>query len=110
MVKTSPSNAGGTASIPGWGAKIQHALRPKNLNRSNVVTNSIKKFKDGPHKNIFKKKKKKEKREVARRKRNPHALLLGMQVGSVIMENCMEISQKIENRTIIWSSDSAPHY
>ena len=33
-----------------------------------------------------------------------------MQIGSVIMENCMEISQKIENRIIIWSSDSAPGY
>ena len=30
VVKTSPSNAGGAGSIPGWGAKIPHALRPKN--------------------------------------------------------------------------------
>ena len=28
VVKTSPSNAGGTGSIPGWGAKIPHALWP----------------------------------------------------------------------------------
>ena len=30
MVKTSPSNAGAVGSIPGQGAKISHALRPKN--------------------------------------------------------------------------------
>ena len=30
VVKTSPSNAGGVGSIPGRGAKIPHALRPKN--------------------------------------------------------------------------------
>ena len=27
LVKTSLSNAGGMGSIPGWGAKIPHALR-----------------------------------------------------------------------------------
>ena len=32
MVKPSPSNAGGTGSIPGRGAKILHASRPKNQN------------------------------------------------------------------------------
>ena len=32
MVKTLPSNAGGAGSIPGWGAKIPHALWPKNQN------------------------------------------------------------------------------
>ena len=32
MVKTSPSNAGGADSIPGRGAKIPHASRPKNQN------------------------------------------------------------------------------
>ena len=31
-VKTSPSNAGGVGSIPGWGAKIPHASWPKNQN------------------------------------------------------------------------------
>ena len=31
-VKTSPSNAGGVGSIPGRGAKIPHALWPKNQN------------------------------------------------------------------------------
>ena len=30
VVKTSPSNTGGAGSIPGWGAKVSHALRPKN--------------------------------------------------------------------------------
>ena len=32
VVKTLPSNAGSAGSIPGWGAKIPHALRPKNQN------------------------------------------------------------------------------
>ena len=31
-VQTSPSNAGGVGSIPGWGAKIPHASGPKNQN------------------------------------------------------------------------------
>ena len=30
MVKTLPSNAGGVGSIPGWGAKIPHGLKPRN--------------------------------------------------------------------------------
>ena len=30
MVKNLPSNAGGTGSIPGWGAKIPHASMSKN--------------------------------------------------------------------------------
>ena len=44
MVKTSPSNVGGVGLIPGQGAKISHALWPKNQNffLSNIVTNSIK--------------------------------------------------------------------
>ena len=29
MVKNLPSNAGGTGSIPGWGAKIPHISQPK---------------------------------------------------------------------------------
>ena len=32
VVKTSPSNAGDMGSIPGQGAKIQHASWPKNQN------------------------------------------------------------------------------
>ena len=39
-VKTSPSNAGGAGSISSRGAKIPHALQPKNQNRSNIVANS----------------------------------------------------------------------
>ena len=62
MVKTSPSNAGGMASIPGWGAKILHDLWPKQQNlikkkRSNIVTNSIKTLKIVHIKEILKKKK-----------------------------------------------------
>ena len=33
VVKTSPSNAGGVGSIPGRGAKIPHASRPKKPKR-----------------------------------------------------------------------------
>ena len=32
VVKTLPSNAGGAVSNPVWGAKILHALQPKNQN------------------------------------------------------------------------------
>ena len=32
VVKTSPSNAGGVGSIPGWGARVPHALQPKDQN------------------------------------------------------------------------------
>ena len=52
VVKNSLSSAGGVGSIPGWGAKIPHASQPKNQSindRSNIVTNSIKDFKNGPH-------------------------------------------------------------
>ena len=47
MVKTSPSGAGDAGSISGLGAKIPHALQPKNQNikQSNFVTNSIKTLK-----------------------------------------------------------------
>ena len=47
VVKTS-SNAGNASSVPGWGAKILHALWPKYLaviNRNNIVTNSVKTLK-----------------------------------------------------------------
>ena len=60
MVETLPSNAGGAASIPGRGAKIPHASRPKNQNiKQKQYCNKFKKdFKNGPHqkKKIFKKK------------------------------------------------------
>ena len=47
VVKTSLSSAGDAGSIPGLGAKIPHALQPKNQNikQSNFVTNSIKTLK-----------------------------------------------------------------
>ena len=47
VVKTSPSNAGGMASIPDREAEILLASWPKNQNinkRSNIVTNSLKDF------------------------------------------------------------------
>ena len=55
MVKTLPSNAGGTSSIPGQGAKISHAPRPKNQNIKQKQ-NSIKAFKNDPHEENVKKK------------------------------------------------------
>ena len=49
VVKTMPSNAGGAGSIPGWGAKIQHASWPKNQNiKQNQHCNKFNKnFKNG---------------------------------------------------------------
>ena len=51
MVKTLPSNAGAAGSIPGEEAKIPRASgqKTKMQNRSNIVTNSIKILKNGPH-------------------------------------------------------------
>ena len=53
VVKTSPSNAGGAGSIPGWGAKIPHASWPKNQNiKQKQYCNKFNKdFKNGPHQN-----------------------------------------------------------
>ena len=48
MVKTLPSNAGGTSSIPGQGAKIPHASMAQKseiLNRSNILTYLIRTLK-----------------------------------------------------------------
>ena len=57
VVKTSPSSAGGEGSIPGWGAKIPHALWPKNQNikQKQYINKFNKDFKNGPHqkKKIF---------------------------------------------------------
>ena len=50
VVKTSPSNAEGAGSIPGWGVQIPHAswLKNQNIsNKSNILTDSMKDFKDG---------------------------------------------------------------
>ena len=54
MVKTSLSNVG---LIPGQAAKISHTSWPKNqnINRSNIVTDSIKTLKMVHIKKIFKK-------------------------------------------------------
>ena len=63
VVKTSPSNAGGAGSIPGWGAKIPHASRPKNQNKKQKqhLNKFNKDFKNGPHqKNLLKKKEKRK--------------------------------------------------
>ena len=50
VVKISPSNAGGAGLIPGQGAKIPHALRPKNQNiKPKWYCNKFNKdFKNGP--------------------------------------------------------------
>ena len=55
VVKTSPSKAGGTGLIPGQGAKIQKASRPKNQNmKQKQYCNKFKKdFKNGPHQKKF---------------------------------------------------------
>ena len=39
VVKTSPSNAVGVGSIPGWGAKIPHASWPKEKKNRNRTKN-----------------------------------------------------------------------
>ena len=59
MVETSPSNAGGAGSIPGWGAKIPRASRPKNENiKQKQYCNKFNKdFKNGLHQKNLKKKK-----------------------------------------------------
>ena len=44
------------------------------------------------------------------RKGNPCASLVGMEMGAAIMENSMEVPEKIENRTNIWSSNSISGY
>ena len=57
VVKNSPSGAGSVGPISGWGAKIPHASQPENQSindRSNIVTNSIKDFKNSPHQKVFK--------------------------------------------------------
>ena len=51
VVKTLPFNAGGAGSIPDWGAKIPHALRPKNQNiKQKQYCNKFNKdFTNDPH-------------------------------------------------------------
>ena len=40
------------------------------------------------------------------RKENPHALLVGVQIGITIVESSMESPKKIENRNTLSSSNS----
>ena len=52
MVKTLPSSTRGMGSIPGPGAEIPHALRPRNQNikkREKFCNKFNKDFKNGPH-------------------------------------------------------------
>ena len=51
VVKTSPFNARGAGSIPGWGAMLPHASRQKNQNiKQKQYYNKLNKdFKNGPH-------------------------------------------------------------
>ena len=58
VVKISPSNAGGAGSIPGQGAMIPHASRPKNQNikQKQYCDKFNKDFKNGPHQKNLKKK------------------------------------------------------
>ena len=51
MDKTVPSNEGGAGSIPGPGARIPHALWPKNQNitQKQYCNKFNKDFKNGPH-------------------------------------------------------------
>ena len=51
VVKTSPSNAGGTGQIPGWGDKISYASGPKNIKQKQYGSKFNKHFKNknGPH-------------------------------------------------------------
>ena len=46
MIKTSPFNAGGVDSSPGWGTKSPHAFWPKNeiLNYLNLIFNKNNKY------------------------------------------------------------------
>ena len=65
-----------------------------------------------------KKKKKKEKKERKiwwmssriLRKGNPSTLLVGMWLGTATVENCMELPQKIKNKSTVWSRNSTPGY
>ena len=58
VVKTLPSNAGGVGSIPGWGARIPQASRPKSksIKQKQYCNKFNKDFKTGPHQQIIKRK------------------------------------------------------
>ena len=58
MVETSPSNARGTGSVPGQGAKIPHVSRPETQNiKQKQYCNKFRKdfLRNGPHKKKIKK-------------------------------------------------------
>ena len=65
VVETLPSNAGGEGSIRGWGAKIPHALLPKNQNikQKQYCNKFSKDFKTVHIKKILKNKQNKTKTE-----------------------------------------------
>ena len=44
------------------------------------------------------------------RKKNPFALLVGMQSGAATLENRMEVLQKVKNRTILQPSNCTTRY
>ena len=44
------------------------------------------------------------------RKRNPHALLVGMQTGAATVEDSMEVPQNIKNTTTLWSRNCTTGY
>ena len=74
MVKTSPSNTGDAGLISGWGIKIPHSSWPKNqsINRSNIVSDSIKTFKMV---HIKKKKTFKKKKEIKKKQKEKNKIL-----------------------------------
>ena len=51
MIKTPPSSEGGAGSIPGQGARIPHASRPKkqNIKQKQYCNKFNKDFSNGPH-------------------------------------------------------------
>ena len=53
VVRTLTFNAGVMGSIPGQGAKILHALWPKNIKQKQYFKKFNKDFKNGTHKNNF---------------------------------------------------------
>ena len=53
MVQTSPSNAKGAGLIPGQGAKIPHALGPKNQNMKQKQISCIKCLESHPKLPVF---------------------------------------------------------
>ena len=51
VAKISPSNAGSTGLIPGWGPEIPYALRPKkqNIKQKQYCNRFNQDFKNDPH-------------------------------------------------------------